>query len=497
MIEKLKRIHIEYLLLGFFIMQPFLDIYRCFFMDTISIGPIAIEELLNMLCISIFAIFALMKLSKAKAWKQILLYGAYFVICGAYIIFHYMNIMNFNTDVYTLTSFDFISESYYIIRAYLMPILLIICIYQLHISDKNFMKIVKIVVFIMAGTIVISNILNLSFIAYSVENKVIAGNIFSWSSLTLSSDFDAYTSKGLFYSANQISALLFSLSPLIAKEVIKKSSFMNVMILCLQVIAMVMIGTKTASIGVFLILFAMVILVLFLHFTKLERMEHMYSIPIILGILVGGILLYFISPSYLKENQDNKNGEEIRETVEFTYQQQSAEELTSFIHENYYYFYINKNFLNSYPVAEDPEFWIDVLTRNRYDNISNRTFKIDIMNRIIERNNHNGDQLLGIGYTSNIPYTERDYVYQYGIFGGLGCILLIGPYVISLLYCGIKILRQPKRLFNIQNCSIGMAMCCYLVIAYFAGHVFGMIINMMFMSLYISKLLSNVNQEVT
>lgn len=44
---------------------------------------------------------------------------------------------------------------------------------------------------------------------------------------------------------------------------------------------------------------------------------------------------------------------------------------------------------------------------------------------------------------------------------------------------------------------MGMALSCMLTMAYLSGHVFGIVINMLFMSLYAAKLLLNVRKEET
>jgi len=43
-------------LLVFFILQPFIDMYKSFFGDTLQIGPFAAEEVLNILFVLLFLV---------------------------------------------------------------------------------------------------------------------------------------------------------------------------------------------------------------------------------------------------------------------------------------------------------------------------------------------------------------------------------------------------------------------------------------------------------
>lgn len=490
----LKKIKLEYLIMGLFILMPFVEIYRCLFQDTISIFSIALEEFVVLIYIGILLIYTIYTILKNRQWKTIMIYVTYFLVAGVYILLHYWNLTKFDTSVYPDTSYSFFTESYYIVRAYLVPIVMGIIVYQLNLTDRAFSKGIMIVSLIISSLIVVTNILGVSFVSYSLENKTISGNIFTWLSLTSASDFDMYTSKAFFYSANQISALMFSISPIIVKNVIKKQTFFNYFILALQILAMIMIGTKTAAIGVLLVTVAMFIVAFVLHLMKHEHLQLKKTSIIFVVFVLCGYGLYSISPV-----QQKYDAEEVEEKVEREEAEESAEEseetFANYVEKFAYHYYINPSFLEVYPVENDEMFWKHIIERDRTLNINNRTFKIEIIDRIIERNNNPMDQYLGIGYTSNVPYTERDYVYQYFVFGIGGILVLIAPYILSLLYAGVKILLKHKEKLNLENCAIGMSICCYLIIAYLAGHVFGMMINMLFINLFVAKLLINVNRK--
>ena len=68
--------------------------------------------------------------------------------------------------------------------------------------------------FIFSIIIVVTNILGIALVAYSSDYEGIVqikGNIFTWFTNLDTSSVDLYTSRGLFYSTNQMSAILGAL----------------------------------------------------------------------------------------------------------------------------------------------------------------------------------------------------------------------------------------------------------------------------------------------
>ena len=500
-IKKLvSKIRLNYLVIIFFILQPIIDMYRTFFQDTISILGLAIEEVINIVYIGVmFVLIIYHVILIEKRIKSLVKYAVYLLTVGIYMILHCINITKFNSNIYESANINFITEIYYIIRAYIIPIVLIYVIYHTYLTQKDFNKIIIPVTIIISGSIFITNLLGVSLVAYNAENVKIEGNIFKWFSLTGNSNFAAYTSKGFFNSANQISALLFSLAPIVIKEAITKNKIRYYVLVAIQSISMIMIGTKTASFGILLILALMIFVTLFLYIIKLEKNINIkICIPILLLITMGTYALYYTSPSRLKYCLEKTEREVVREDVgeitEEAKEEKKINTLEDYIKTYAYNYYIQDWFIEIYPVHNDEEFWNAIITRDKQLNIDNRNFKVNMINRIIDKNKNKLDSILGIGYTSNIPYTERDYIYQYYIFGAVGAILLIGIYIGILGYCIVKILKDYKEKLNLENCSIAIAICCMLIAGYLSGHVWGMLINMYFISLYTGILLYNVKK---
>ena len=175
-----------------------------------------------------------------------------------------------------------------------------------------------------------------------------------------------YTSKGWFQSANQISALLFSLCPIIVKEVIKKPSWGNSLLLALQVVSMAMLGTRTASLGCILVILAMTLVLLALHILHLEPIRKVRIFPILLLIVLLGSLLSYYSPGQLSKRLNEQEAVVERPAAEEAKPSgQNPASLADYLDEYAYNYYINDWFLEIYPVSEDEPFWKEVISRDR------------------------------------------------------------------------------------------------------------------------------------
>ena len=156
-------------------------------------------------------------------------------------------------------------------------------------DNNSFMNAIKMVSLIMSAVIVITNVTGISLVSYSTENERILGGIFSWGSLHADSEFELYSSRGFFYSANQISSLMFAMMPLIVAECIAKFNWKNFGLVILQSLAMLMIGTKTAAQGTLIILAVMIAGTLVLHLLKFEKIKNKKVLPLLV-VCTGGFL---------------------------------------------------------------------------------------------------------------------------------------------------------------------------------------------------------------
>ena len=499
--EKLKdRYLMDKLFLLLLVLQPFIDMYRAFFQDTINIFGFAIEEIINLVLIAVLVVLALIQLIQSKGWRRLLFYGGYFVFFLIYLVLHMLNSSKFDESVFSLADVSMIRNGYYVVRAYGVPIALMFSVMIHGFEDRYFSKAVKVVAFVISLVMVVTNIFKVSLVSYSLINEPIIGSIFDWGELNCSLDYfvyDLYTSKGWFYSANQMSALLFALMPFTVKEVVDHFNWKTVGLMLLQAIAMMMIGTKTAAQGAIIVIGIVMVVAIVLHyvFKTYQFKARKVIIPFFCLLMAGGSILYLNSPSKIRVVC--MDGIEVEERPEdpnaptFT----GKEAMIQYIKDHYDDYYINKTFIKYYPVEENFDFWYAMISHDRRINKDNRKFKVLMSKDIVMKNDNSMDKLLGIGFTSNLLYTERDYWYQYFILGVAGTLLVLAPFFVVLLIAAYRILRRIKNLATMQNMMLGLAICVYLGVAYLAGHVLGILQNMIFLAIYCGKLYYDTKKE--
>lgn len=500
----------QYLILTIFLIQPFIDIYRTFFQGTINIGGLAIEELINLVLVGCLGICVLVELVQKKDKKRGMMLGFYAILCMLYLVLHFINTARFNEALYPASDVSAIRNVYYIARLYGLPMILLCGVIVFPIKKENFIKAVQVYSLIICGTIVLSNITKTSLVTYSLGIDRLAGSIFDWTSLTSESYFEAYTAKGFFYSGNQLSSLLFAMIPFVSYAFLMQANLFNSIVLITQMLAMVMLGTKTAAQGAFIgfgfMFLGAVVLYLIHHIRELRgkdnRINWFYKegrSKLIKGLfcillIVGSMGLYRISPC--KQRLDHLsylNTYEQRE--EKPLEERTREQWIDFINETYWYFYINPLYVQEYPVEMNPDFWIRMVKRDRTLNRDERNFKVQLGKEIMSLNDRSLDSVVGIGYTSNIPYTERDYYFQYFIMGLGGMSLFIAPYFLIVLISLVMILRQFKEKANLYLLACGVGICFYFVVAYIAGHTFYSMYNMLILALYAGMLYNGVKGE--
>ena len=122
----------------FFVLQPFIDMYKAFWGDTLQLGPFAVEELLNLLLVLFLLIPTVLRIAREKQGRSTVKYIVYFALIGLYLILHSINLHQFDQRLFPGSSVNFITETYYIFRVYIIPLLLLCIIWQNGIEDKTF-----------------------------------------------------------------------------------------------------------------------------------------------------------------------------------------------------------------------------------------------------------------------------------------------------------------------------------------------------------------------
>ena len=478
--DKLIKILITILLIEL----PFLDMLRTTAFKDIELFGITLIELVNILLIG-FAL--ILTLTKVKL-KEIIKLGIYLLLVGIYIYLHYQNIIKFDTNIFPDANFNFITETFYILRVYVLPLMLLyVLLNNKDIFNKEYyFKIIKWVIGIISFSIIVLNILKLSYISYGEGNKHILYNMFDY--FLYQGDYKQLASRGFFDSANELSAILFMLMPVNIYLLYKEGKKFNVVLFVSQFLAMILLGTRTAAFGGAIISVVALVCYFVVTYMKKEKLNNWFITTLTICALVCTSYMC-ISPFMFGRLNDGN--------YSFAVQNQKAyddlesideEDIDALIHKYQSEYLINEYFLEMYPVKGDKEFWLNCAKRDKALNNDNRRMKTDILNRIMERNDNPNDKLFGLGYTLNFIDLERDYYYQYYLFGIIGLLLFIFPYFYLLIKNIIIALKNFKKNLSFKTLLCFMSPMLGLLIAYYSGHVFGWVSPMMYLVMFMGLL---------
>lgn len=535
---------LELQIIIFVMLLPFIDIYDFFIGSSVQFLGISVIELFKIFIVNYLLILVII----SKKSKIISLWYKYKkVICLVLIIFlfyifvHVLNVSNFNSNILSNTmDKNVLVELYYIYRTYFISLIIFFIIMMSDINKEKIIKLISIICFIMSIIIVVSNIFQVSYIAYSSyleEDTLISGNIFSWFSDLNVTNADLYTSKGFFFSANQLSVILFSSFMISVLNFVISNKWYLYFTLFIKALALLMLSTKVCGIGLFLILIIYIILILFFRIFKKQKIEKMKLCYLIL-IFFSFMCLFFYSPlrykievlnNNLTKNESPKKdtfASNIQETTViknsnnvFKQDEQSEsekayamdlvslaniEELNEYEKDAFIIKLIEKrgslgihlSYMEEYPIEDNLNFWKKVVLLPQSDRINFRKFKSYWYKDVLQKNdNIFFDKLFGIGYVSGFPYLESDFLGQDIWFGKIGTFYFVWIYVIFYIVISIKFLRSIYKNLNMENCILCICLGIVFIISYIAGHTFGNIFPMTILIL-ILKAYSYVGNEV-
>ncbi|MBE6153702.1 MAG: glycosyltransferase [Firmicutes bacterium] len=539
---KLNEKKINLLLYIYIIALPILDIMKFLFGNGFQVFGISIVEILNILFCFTFVVLAI--IYKFKNKKNISYWSIIFLLLFfIYMIFHVFNTLQFNVDIVGKISNPFV-EVYYIFRSYFLPFCLLYSFMNLKMDKNNVIKNLSLLSFIISFIIVISNLLEIGYVSYDsyLDGKtVISGSIFDWISKVATNNCDLFTSKGFFYSTNQISLVLIALLVISSLYLQENKKWYMYISFIIKILAMIMISTKTCFLGILItIVFNIFINILFLILKK-EKFDLKFNVFLLL-CFIGSISLFYISPisyklgyneRYIDNNLIHEILPEKLPVIDGDYHSSNIQNyiynmnvLESKEYRNLYanldeyeifeiikkkslstdekeimisvldkcnsFFGIHGSYKILFPIEDNFEFWFNSVKLGHSVVNDFRGFKFRIFDHVISLNNNiTGDKLFGIGYTSNFPYTETDIIGQYTWFGIFGVILFVLPFYVLFLYNLILFLINIKNNFNKLNIYLLFSELLILLVCLVTGHCFG---NIFPMSILI--ILSCLNNQI-
>lgn len=410
----------------------------------------------------LFAFFIYLLIINKKARKNIKYILIYFMLLFIYGIFHHFNALNFTSLVPGNFNYNWIKEALYILKMS-MPVFFIYIIYYSKLERKDYLQIIKIWLIIICVSIIFTNLFKISKNSYT--SMTIKYNLLSWFTKEIS--YKETASTGFFMYPNQISCLLVTMTPIILYFYFENK--IKIFYLIILLLTFLLLGTRVASIGGILTFIGITLIYALFKIFKKEKFNWKKSISCLLLIIIYLVIFPF-SPAYnrFKNNllQDspiliaNSNNEVISNI--------------KYIEENYKYKLINEEFiLKSYPYQYDPNFWLKIMKKPISERTDYRYLEIEMVKRVKEINNNKLDNYFGITNTriQNIFNIEKDYILQYYAFGLLGCILLLGSYIILFLKKLINIVKK----FNFLNICLLASNFLILFIPYLSGNIYNQI----------------------
>lgn len=472
--------------------------YRVFFENTVQIFGLSLPELLNIGCIAyIFVLFAARNIHNKRV---VLPFVGYMVALLVYLAAHMWNILHFDESILNGADMSVIKEAYYICRVYLVPLVYFYILICSNIGSETFERVNKWLSGFISAVIVVTNFFKVGFITYASTldgNTFINRSIFDWFTNPDLENPSYMASKGWFYMGNQIGIILFILFPLTVLCAVKKPKISNFALVALQGVAMIMVGTKVSAVGMILILLAAAFIVVLFSVIFKQLKVNVKAVTSFLVVCLVTVSLFAYSPMLaiqnkrteayspsdfgqmgkdeLIKNLTDDDDPDSSKPVEELKPVDDPEKIADFAENlrRYHYGYgIEEEFIELFSVEENIDFWWNIVFGSNVANMDFRDFKQEIYEEVLTKNDRSFDRWLGIGYTSNFPYTEKDLTGQNVWFGYIGTLLLIGPYLLCLIYIVCRILKNYKTHLKYENAFFAVSLIGSILLSLMAGHLF-------------------------
>ena len=495
-------------LFWFILIQPFLDIY---WLSRPPLLKFSLPSILRVLGVFIAIILFFSIKSNWQRLKKQWWIITYIAILILYSLCHLFSVKNFTGVDPTSFGYSTKVEIFYLIRACLPLIVIYITSYS-DFKTKYFFRVIQAISGLYSLTIVISNLLVFSLTSYHTTGaEQISANIFSWFTQT-NYPFNALASKGIFFQANTLSAILFMIMPIMLYILYKEFNLLNIVLVSAQALAMLMLGTKVGNFGLIISLVIFLIIFLF-HSLILKNTKFSAKFLItLICILAASSAIFPYSPTLRRSSLENgvakkrsnlgdKNrlDQELDSRLKRYKGQKQEEYLKNFIKKNYWVYSLKNDLvLDHYSYKNDPYYWLDVMKRPATERLNYRHLEQDILSRVMNNDKNKLNKLFGISFSreNNIAPLERDFLAQYYSMGLLGTILLTVIYIFVLGY-GIFYWLVNKNSKTLLISSLLLSGGFILFAAFYAGNVLEYLSATLVMAFILGFLLQNIRYSRT
>ncbi|MCI8290689.1 MAG: WecB/TagA/CpsF family glycosyltransferase [Clostridia bacterium] len=472
--EKLNKIN-KNLLIVFFMIQPILELILSLFKDnSFQIAGISIATLIRYGLLSVIIGIAVITHLKRKSTK---IFIGTVLVYAIYVIVHYLNSKSGNqTFLERMVNHGFVGMAMYISK-FVIPICVVYLVYILRFNYKDLKICVLFVATFSALVVIITNVFGIDFVSYSFgdDTSNVAANIFKWFDKDYTyTEWRMLTSRGWFPSGNELSSFFAILLPIVTWIALKEKKNWYFAIIVIQMIAMLLVGTRISVYGAIILPIVTIIIWLLDNFLNKEKIQKRKLFCSAVVAVVFGI--FFIASPFMNririgEGVVNKFQQEKKDDeIELSEDDNTPERI--FVKMNYAKELIPEDILyNGYNYLEHTDFWVRIITEvDIADRDNARKLKTLVLDDVEKEKSGKLDKLVGIGEMA--VYPERDFVAQYYYIGLLGIILFLVPFAIVLIISGgynfIKLLK--KQLDGLQIVML-FSLVFIVGTAYLAGHV--------------------------
>ncbi|NLP21469.1 MAG: hypothetical protein GX368_01435 [Erysipelotrichaceae bacterium] len=498
-------------------LQPLIDMDYLIYDFLDSFGLPRFSTVIRFIIIPLMIIFCffIKEKNKKKTFTLGFIYGVVMLI---YYVLHVKQSIYLYPilDLTTNFKFNWFQELTYILTL-ILPYGVIYIIYHLKFDEKT----IKLITLVSASTISIPIFLGDLFVfGKSTYFGYTVANFFSWfDGIYLKHHPRELTSKFFFNEGNTIGILMFMLLPLLlyffTKEEKKQNKILMGILIFIHCLSMQILGTRVATFGAVLIPAIYLVIYLFdsLVMKNQKMQKGILGFLLILTAVFGLILDY--TPAVENQRVDAENdlallhnqaAEEGRNALKDAPLIPGSKEFNDFYIFMFEQYGIKAKYASSIPTMYyidwynykfDPKFWVDVIFLPVYDRVGGRRIQALFTNykwAILSPK----EKILGMGYSTFMNGSivlEKDFVQQIYTLGYLGMFLTCFIWIFIVLYGGIKVLRNFKKLVNLENMTYAIALLAGLGTAYISGHTLDQFVTTMFMSMLAAILLNRVNEN--
>lgn len=493
--EKINKIN-KWLLVIFLVLQPILELIITLFKnDKLTVAGVSIATIIRYGLLALVIVLAVLSNLRRKSTK---IFIVAMIIYAIYIIFHFVNIKDFDAVISESNiNTGFIASIMYISK-YVISVCIVYLVYILNFRYREMKISVVSAVTIVSAIIIITNLIGKDFVSYSFEdNMPVAANIVKWFDSSYEyTDWRMLTSRGLFASGNELSSFFVLLLPITLWIAFKEKKNIYFIVPFIQMIAMLLVSTRISVYGAMLVLMATIIIAVLTKVINKEKVNKDKVVMIIILITLYAVFFAFspfVNRIKVGEGGVNKYVDEDDEVEEIELTEEDNTEERIFVKKHFQEELIPYDMIGkTYSYLEHTDFWVHMIKDVNIEQRNNaRKLKTFILDDIEKNKNGKLDVLVGIG---EIPiYPERDYVTQYYYLGIIGIIIFLFPFILVFLISGCnELIRFIFKKIDGLQISFLVSLLAIFGTAYLAGHALEPVFINSFIGLICGMILSNL-----